>query len=480
MRFSLIKLIKLIVITILVFPLMNLNSHAQSMKQEIQELKQMIEQNQRENDDLKRRIQELETQNAVEDKKMDELYTRQEKSDRELDGLLRLSSKLKLGFYVDTTYQAAFHQPNDQEIRLRTLYPDQNQFNINAFTLSIAKDPEFSESVWDLIGFRADILFGEQAPRLAAQGTGEFDDVDPYQLYIHAIAPIGNGIDFYAGRFVTLAGYEVIEARNDPNISRSILFGFAIPFTHTGIRSHYAAGPFDFYLGMNNGWDTVGNDDGNFTLESQIAVGTDEIAPWLTDAALAITGYFGKESDDDPTLLYDDWRNLITAVGSVTLLDRLTLIAEADFGWQNGITSTELGLFDQDAFWWGIAGYAVVGLYKDIANFVLRGEYFKDRDRFRTLADDSQATKFYEITSTLSVKPFKGLGIGGKYLDNIELRGEFRWDHANEIYFLRKGLTSDGVQNRDKNQYELSAQILYWFDTGEFEPEKTIEGAPEL
>ncbi len=466
MRFS---LIKLIVITILVFPLMNLNSHAQSMKQEIQELKQMIEQNQRENEELKRRIQDLESQKATEQKQVEELYARQEKSDRELDGLLRLWSKLKLGFYVDTTYQAAFHQPNDQDIVLRSLYPDQNQFNINAFTLSIAKDPEFSDSVWDLIGFRADILFGQQAPLLASAGL-ESDVVDPYQLYLHVIAPVGNGIDFYAGKFVTLAGYEVIEARNDPNISRSILFGFAIPFTHTGIRSHYAAGPLDFYLGMNNGWDTVKNDDGNFTLESQIAVGTDEIAPWLTDASLAITGYFGKESDDDPTLLYDDWRNLITAVGSVTLLDRLTLIAEADFGWQRGITSADLGFDDEEAFWWGIAGYAVLGLYKDISNLALRAEFFDDRDGFRT----GQAQKLYELTSTLSVKPFKGLGIGGTYLDNLELRGEFRWDHSDEPFFLRK----DGVLN--KNQYELSAQILYWFDTGEFTPEKTIEGAPEL
>jgi hypothetical protein len=40
---------------------------------------------------------------------------------------------------------------------------------------------------------------------------------------------------------VTLAGYEVIEAWKDPNITRSILFGFAIPFTHTGIRANYTA-----------------------------------------------------------------------------------------------------------------------------------------------------------------------------------------------------------------------------------------------
>lgn len=454
-------------------PASALKAHAQSMKEQIQELKRMIEQNQRENEELRQRIQQLESQKAADEKRVDDLYVKQQEQDAELDGVLKLWKSLKLGFYLDTTYQAAFHQPNDQDILLRSLYPDQNQFNINAFTISLSKDPVFSDSLWDLIGFRADVLLGQQAPLLASAGL-ESDVIDPYQLYVHAIAPVGNGVDFYAGKFVTLAGYEVIEARNDPNISRSILFGFAIPFTHTGIRAHYGAGPFDFYLGMNNGWDTVKNDDGNFTLESQVALGAEDIAPWLSAASLALTGYFGKESENDPdVIVYDDWRNLLTVVGSVTLMDRLTLVADADFGWQQGITSADLDLNDQQAFWWGIAGYAIVDLYKEIAHFALRGEFFKDRNRFRTLADDSLATKFFELTPTLSVKPFKGLAIGGTYLDNLELRGEFRWDWANEPYFLRK----DGELN--KNQYELSAQLLYWFDTGQFEPEKTIESHPE-
>jgi len=482
-------ILKLAVVGLILCPYLSIESNAQSHREEMNELKRMIEENRRQNEELmrkleqleaergteKQKIKQMEVERAQEKEKMEEFIATQERNDQAVDGLLKLWSSLRLGFYVDTTYQAAFHQPNDQDILLRTLYPDQNQFNFNAFTLTLAKDPKYTDEVWDLIGFHTDILFGEQAPRLASQGLGEFDEVDPYQAYLQAIAPVGNGIDFYAGRFVTLAGYEVIEARDDPNISRSILFGFAIPFTHTGIRSHYAAGPFDFSLGMNNGWDTTKNEDGNFTLESQIAIGTDEITPGVTDASLAVTGYFGKESQSLPEeetegTVFDDWRNLLTVVGSVNLFDRLTLIAEADFGWQQGITSPELLLDDQQAFWWGTAGYAVVDLYKDLAHFALRGEYFKDRNRFRTFANDSLATKFYEITSTFSLRPFKGLGISNKYLDNLEMRAEFRWDHANDPYFLRKGTTSEGEQNLDKNQYELSAQLLYWFDLGEFEP----------
>ncbi len=462
---------KVAFISLLVFTFSYKSSLAESMKEQIEELKGLIQQNQKENEELKQRIEQLESQKTLEKKQMEDMVVMQDKHEEEIDNLIKLWKSLKLGFYVDTTYQAAFHQPNDQDILLRSLYPEQNQFNINAFTITLSKDPEFSDSAWDLIGFRADILFGQQAPLIGSQGLTN-DVVAPYQMFLHILAPVGNGIDFYAGKFVTLAGYEVIEARYDPNISRSILFGFAIPFTHTGIRSHYSAGLFDFYLGMNNGWDTVDNDDGNFTLESQIAIGADEMAPGFTDAVLSVTGYFGKESKDDPDKMieFDDWRNLISIVGRVTLFERLTLVANPDFGWQEGVTDPALGLDNEGAFWWGVAGYAILGLYKDISYFALRGEYFDDRDGFRT----GLAQNLFELTPTISVKPFKGLGIGGNYLDNLEMRAEFRWDHSDEPFFLRKS------GNLSKDQYELSAQLLYWFDTGEFEPEKTIESAPEL
>ena len=40
-----------------------------------------------------------------------------------------------------------------------------------------------------------------------------------------------------AGKFVTPLGAEVIESQDDWNYSRSILFGYAIPFYHAGMRA---------------------------------------------------------------------------------------------------------------------------------------------------------------------------------------------------------------------------------------------------
>jgi hypothetical protein len=41
------------------------------------------------------------------------------------------------------------------------------------------------------------------------------------------------------GKFVTLLGYEVIEAPNNLNFSRSFLFSLAIPLTHVGALVTY-------------------------------------------------------------------------------------------------------------------------------------------------------------------------------------------------------------------------------------------------
>lgn len=77
--------------------------------------------------------------------------------------------------------------------------------------------------------------------------------------YVEILAPLGRGLDIKAGKMATLAGAEVIESRDDINYSRSILFGFAIPFTHTGIRASYAFSDYvKATLGFNNGWNLIG------------------------------------------------------------------------------------------------------------------------------------------------------------------------------------------------------------------------------
>ena len=64
--------------------------------------------------------------------------------------------------------------------------------------------------------------------------------MDIPQLFVSYIAPIGKGLRIDGGKFVTHMGYEVIggyDGYND-NFSRGFIFGYGIPFTHTGLKAH--------------------------------------------------------------------------------------------------------------------------------------------------------------------------------------------------------------------------------------------------
>lgn len=432
----------------LLLPVAATSSFAQSTEQEIQQLKQMIEQNSKQNDELMRRIEQLESEKAATQTKMDKFITEQEDKNLKTDGLMTFFDAIDLGFYVDTTYQYVFNRGVTNSLQLRALYPDNQQFAINAFTISVSKTPTMEGGLANLLGFRADILLGEQADELGGEGFSS-DVIDPYQAYLQVLAPVGNGINIFAGRFVTLAGYEVIEAWKDPNITRSILFGFAVPFTHTGVRTNYTAGPITFTAGLNNGWDQVQDINGDPTIESQLAYtysGSTVSSAWL-----GVTGYFGKE----PSGLGfggNGWRELITAVGTITFLEKLSFIVDADFGWQQDVVFDELGSQDSVS-WWGIAGYIVADPHPAV-RLALRGEYFDDPDGYRTGLDQ----KLFEVTPTLILKPFKGLIAGNKYLDNFEARAEFRWDHSDENFFVTE---NDGLK---KDQYGIMGQLLYWIN----------------
>ena len=215
--------------------------------------------------------------------------------------LFNFFESIDLGFYVDTTYQYVFDRDSGEEIGdgSRPLYRDNNSFDLNVFTITLAKEPVLEGGIMDLFGFRADVLLGSQAELISSAGFGDDDDnIDVYQAYINLLIPAGDsGINFYAGKFVTLAGFEIIEAKGNPNITRSWLFGNAIPFTHTGIRASTSAGPLDLNLGLNNGWDNTEDDNGAKTLEAQIALNFGSGA--VTDGWLGVTGYFGEEEDGE-------------------------------------------------------------------------------------------------------------------------------------------------------------------------------------
>src|SRR5437870_4285419 len=60
------------------------------------------------------------------------------------------------------------------------------------------------------------------------------------QAYASALLPVGKGLQIDAGKYVTHNGAEVIEAKDNWNYSRGLLFALAIPYYHTGVRATYS------------------------------------------------------------------------------------------------------------------------------------------------------------------------------------------------------------------------------------------------
>src|SRR6185503_2169642 len=79
-------------------------------------------------------------------------------------------------------------------------------------------------------------------------------DVGIKQAYVVLRAPVGNGLDIKMGVFDTIIGYEVFEAGNNPNYSRS--WGWQLePTQHTGILASYRVADFlSVAAGIANTW----------------------------------------------------------------------------------------------------------------------------------------------------------------------------------------------------------------------------------
>jgi hypothetical protein len=304
----------------------------------------------------------------------------------------------------------------------------------HALDLTFTNTPE---NGW---GGLVDVTIGKDADTIAAYGTiskskgpanGAHHYVDPTQFYVY----YGAGpLNIIAGKYVTNAGAEVIKCDGDTNYSRSILFGYAIPFTHTGARATYKVSDTLTVLGgVNEGWDTLDNVNHGATAELG---GT--YAPSKT-VSITASYYGGKQlvsyypkSDANGT------RNLFDIVGTFNATDQLTFILNYDYGDQKNAAAD-----GGKAKWQGIAGYANY-LINDQWRVSLRGEWFDDRDGYRT----GVIQKWKEATLTLAYLPTK----------EWEIRGEVRADKSDQSAFFK----SDGV-TPTSNQRSVGIEALYKF-----------------
>lgn len=351
---------------------------------------------------------------------------------------------------VDTSYIFNTNTPvapNTQTNNLRVFDREANGFMLNLAELNFEK-PISQESP---VGFRVDLAFGEDAEVFHAAGLGEgagFDEFDLQQAYAQFYVPFSlpfmHALNFKVGKFVTLHGAEVIESADNWNFSRSFLFGYAIPFTHTGIRAYYKPFenmPVDSYIGIVNGWDNARDNNRAKTVEGSIT------ATPFENLSFTLNGIFGPERANSNK----DFRNLVDFVATYKIFDKLTLKANYDYGWErNGASATAGSVNDKDATWDGIAAYAKYDIF-DWWSVAGRGEFFHDRDGVRTLVLTSATMpmtdlELWEFTITNEFKLYQ----------NLIARLEYRYDKASGQAFTKDKVTSN-------NQSTISAEVIAKF-----------------
>jgi len=331
---------------------------------------------------------------------------------------------------VSTSFSYNFNQPPSRTNQLRVFDYDDDAFRIDLVEL-VAQRPVATPGDF---GFRVDFTAGAVSRIVASRGlfrdtTGEGQDIDLHQAFVSFVAPLGSGLRLDAGKFITGLGYEVIEGYDgwNDNATHSFLFGYAIPFTHTGVRASYSVSPVvSTMLMVANGWDDVQDNNRGKTVHLQLG---------LTPSgrlALTLNGIAGPEQNNDDV----HYRNVLDVAATWKPTDHLSFGFNGDWGRETAAAPG--GLM---AVWRGAAGYLRLAPGKRFA-LSLRTEVFDDRDGARTGTPQTLS----EITVTPEVR----LGT------SCIVRGDLRLDSSTRAVF-------EGPSGMRRAQPTVSANALYHF-----------------
>ena len=345
---------------------------------------------------------------------------------------------------VSDTYNTNHPAPRVNQFRVFDFNDDDPQLDVAQLVVlhPVSESGQF--------GFRLNLIAGSGVPEVTASyglfrdtHTGVAHHFDIPEFYASYVAPIGKGLRIDAGKFVTHLGYEVIggyDGYND-NFSRGFIFGYGIPFTHTGVKISYPiSSRIQGAFLLTNGCDAVTMLNGGLTFGGQIAVATSRTT------SVTFNFLHGPEQPHNT----DNQRSVFEVTGGWTLIPRFSLGVDALYADEEHAASD-----GTDAIWKGFAGYSKYHFTKQFS-LAFRAEVFADMGGSRT--GTPQTLRGFTITPEYVV-PVKLSRVKSEFrhLDGqFVIRGEFRKDLSDQNTFRKR----TGFTNR---QFTTAVNLLYFF-----------------
>ena len=311
--------------------------------------------------------------------------------------------------FIDGYYSYNYNQPttsaNNQTNDLYNFDDKTDTVDLSAVKLTLNHDPA-------PIGAHFDFMYGRTNEIMNAGLQGDYIE----QAFLSLKPPAAKGFEADFGRFVTSAGAEVAEAKDNWNYSRSLLFAWAIPYSHFGLRTSLPVSKTETIgvqvvngwneVTKNNGWATVGLTSAyvktKYTWDLNVYTGPENALPGhgyrnLVDTTLLLT----PNSKFNAYINYDYGQNRDAIVGTPPY------------------TSGDKKIND----WQGIALAAHEQISTATA-VAARYEFFTDPDGFMT----GTAQHLNEFTGTFEYKV-------PKMPQALVSRAEYRHDQSDQPFF---------------------------------------------
>jgi hypothetical protein len=329
----------------------------------------------------------------------------------------------EFGGLVDAYFDWFSTKPSG-DAQYRNFDTQHDQFRLSMAQIWLAKAPTSDSRA----GYKIKLSGGPATTLVQAFEPGSTPVLENIEEgFISYLVPVGKGLQFDVGKFVTQHGAEVIEAKDNWNYSRSLLFSLAIPYYHSGVRATYAPNDKVSFMGnFVNGWNNVVENNSGKTFGAQVAL--------KPSAKLSLVQNYmaGPEQPDNST----DWRHLSDTTATYTVNPKFSLMANYDYASDTDVVS------GAGVHWQGVAAYAKVQASKWFA-FSPRFELYDDPSGFTT----GTPQQMKEITTTFELKP----------VDSFMWRIEYRSDFSDtEVFKMPDGTFK-------KTQNSIAFGVLYSF-----------------